>query len=393
MRPTSQIEEHRLELLTKKSVSLTLIEPTKNGLNKSIMDATGVVRSYLKSNNVHDYAVQSQGINNKVVLNGLIYSDFSVFQSKVSLYRPKTKKGDPRIWFSGLTKFSVANDILAVIYFDNIIHVVNLTQLPIEKLLDSNVINPLAELIQEISFVENIISNELLTLLKQVANKGAIPSLVEADTSVGRTLEAALGIPINSSKKPDYKGIELKSFRKSTKNRKNLFAQVPGWSISKFKSSSEILDAFGYWREGNYKLYCTVSANKHNSQGLLLKIDSDISHLIETSNDTSIGDFVVWTLQKLHNRLLEKHAETFWVSAESIQVNGCEHFKYTDVEHTKKPIIAQFDLLLEQGLITVDHLIKMNSKGKVVEKGPLFKIKPSSLNLLFPPSEKYTLIN
>jgi len=140
-------------------------------------------------------------------------------------------------------------------------------------------------------------------------------------------------------------------------------------------------------------LYCTVSANKHNSQGLLLKIDSDISHLIETSNDTSIGDFVVWTLQKLHNRLLEKHAETFWVSAESIQVNGCEHFIYTDVEHTKKPIIAQFDLLLEQGLITVDHLIKMNSKGKVVEKGPLFKIKPSSLNLLFPPSEKYTLIN
>ena len=140
-------------------------------------------------------------------------------------------------------------------------------------------------------------------------------------------------------------------------------------------------------------LYCTVSVNKHNSQGLSLKIDSDISYLIETSNDNSIGDFVVWTLEKLHNRLLDKHAETFWVSAESILINGREHFLYTDVEHTKKPIIAQFDLLLEQGLITVDHLIKRNSKGKVVEKGPLFKIKPSSLNLLFPPSEKYTLIN
>ena len=120
-------------------------------------------------------------------------------------------------------------------------------------------------------------------------------------------------------------------------------------------------------------LYCTVSVNKHNSQGLSLKIDSDISYLIETSNDNSIGDFVVWTLEKLHNRLLDKHAETFWVSAESILINGREHFLYTDVEHTKKPIIAQFDLLLE--------------------KGPLFKIKPSSLNLLFPPSEKYTLIN
>jgi hypothetical protein len=47
---------------------------------------------------------------------------------------------------------------------------------------------------------------------------------------------------------------------------------------------------------------------------------------------------------------------------------------------------------LEQGIITLDHLIKRNSKGIVVEKGPLFKIKPNSLNLLFPPSNIYDLL-
>ena len=62
------------------------------------------------------------------------------------------------------------------------------------------------------------------------------------------------------------------------------------------------------------------------------------------------------------------------------------------VEHTKKPISSQFDILVDQGIITLDHLIKRNSAGKVVEKGPLFKINPKGLNLLFPPSERYMLV-
>ena len=391
MRLLTESEEGKLKVLTENSVSLTLIEPTENGLKKSIMDATGIVRNYLKENGVHDYNLQGQGPESKIILEALIYSDFTTYKSKVSLYRPKTKKGDPRIWFSGLTKFSNANDILALVCFDDKIHIINLTQLAVEDLINSSLINPLKDLIQEINFTENLISNELLGMLRKIAQRGAIPSMLEADTSVGRTLETVLGILINSSKQPDYKGIELKSFRTNKGNRKNLFAQVPNWKLSKFKSSAEILDNFGYWREEDFKLYCTVSALKPNPQGLSLKVDADIQHLIEKSEQKEIGDFVVWTLEKLHNRLLEKHKETFWVSAESIRIDGKEHFLYKEVEHTKKPIVSQFDLLLEQGIITVDHLIKRNSKGKVVEKGPLFKIKPNSLNLLFPPSEKYSL--
>ncbi len=73
-------------------------------------------------------------------------------------------------------------------------------------------------------------------------------------------------------------------------------------------------------------------------------------------------------------------------------INDKEHFQYTKVEHTKQPIISQFDILLEQGVITLDHLIKRNSKQKVVEKGPLFKIKPNGLDMLFPPCKHYDLI-
>jgi len=392
MRALTNLEQQKIKLLTKNQISLALIEPTKTGLDKSIMDATGSVRSFLKGNNIHDYESQGQGPNNKVVISSLIYTEFKTVNSKASLYRPATKKGDPRIWFSGLTKIANPNDIITIIFFDNSFHIFNLTQLNIEELINSAVLNPLKELIAEISHIENEIAFELLAMLKKVARAGPIPSMVAADTSVGRTLETALGIEINSSKKPDYKGIELKSFRSSRTNRKNLFAQVPDWSLSKFKSSAEILNSFGYERDEDFKLYCTVSAITRNSQGLNLRLDSDIKQIIENSDKPEIGDFVVWTLDKLHSRLKEKHKETFWVEAESTNIGGQEHFQYTLVEHTKKPITSQFDLLIDQGIITLDHLIKRNSKGRVVEKGPLFKIKPKGIELLFPPSDNYSLI-
>ncbi|KIX22444.1 hypothetical protein SY27_00915 [Flavobacterium sp. 316] len=392
MRVLTPTEQSKIKLLTKNQVSLALIEPTETGLKKSIMDATGSVRSFLKENNIHDYDIQGQGPENKVQIDTKIYEDFRIINSTASLYRPQTKKGDPRIWFSGLTKIANPNDIVALIFYSGAFHIFNLTQLNVESLLNSNLINPLKELVSEINGKANEIAFELLTMLRKVANSGLIPSMVAADTSVGRTLETILGIDINSSKQPDYKGIELKSFRSSRTNRKNLFAQVPDWSLSKFKSSAEILDAFGYYREDDFKLYCTVSAITRNSQGLSLKLDSDIKQLIENSNKPEIGDFVVWTLDTLHSRLKEKHRETFWVEADSTYIDGREYFQYSFVEHTKKPITSQFDILVDQGIITLDHLIKRNSKGKVVEKGPLFKIKPKGLDLLFPPSEKYNLI-
>jgi hypothetical protein len=392
MRVITDLEQSKIKILTKNQVSLSLIEPTETGLKKSIMDATGSVRNFLKENNIHDYDIQGQGPENKVQIDAIIYQDFQVIQSIASLYRPQTKKGDPRIWFSGLTKIANPNDLIAMIFYSGSFHILNLTQLNLEALLNSNLINPVKELISEISGKANEVAYELLAMLRKVASSGPIPSMVAADTSVGRTLETALGIDINSSKQPDYKGIELKSFRSSRTNRKNLFAQVPEWSLSKFKSSAEILDAFGYHREEDFKLYCTVSAITRNSQGLALRLDSDIKQLVENSDKPEIGDFVVWTLSTLHNRLIEKHKETFWVEATSTYIDGLEHFQYSIVEHTKKPITSQFDILVDQGIITLDHLIKRNSNGKVVEKGPIFKIKQIGLDLLFPPSEKYNLI-
>jgi len=395
MRQLTNLELDRIKVLTEKSIELCLIEPTKTALEKHIMDATGSVRAYLKNKSIHDYEFQRQGASeNGIQIETNLVSEKGILKSSTSLYRPKAKGkgGDPRIWISKLPVFANANDILAIIAFDYQLYVLNITQLELNKLVESSTPNPLQDLINEINQISNQVAEELLIMLSKIAAKGPVPAILQADTAIGRTLETLLGIDINSSKKPDYKGIELKSYRDKRGNRKNLFAQVPDWNLSKFKSSAEILNAFGYNRGEDFKLYCTVSTLVRNSQGLKLKMDTKMVQLIENSDKSSIGDFVVWGLETLHKRLLEKHNETFWIAADSVTIGGKEYFQYKKVEHTRKPIVSQFDILVEQGIITLDHLIKRKPSVSVVEKGPIFKLKPNALDLLFPPSKIYALI-
>lgn len=143
--------------------------------------------------------------------------------------------------------------------------VINLTKIAIETVFETHPRGPFCSIINSIGAEATNVTQELLAKLRAIASKGFVRSVMEqrADTAIGRTLETALGIEINSRREPDYKGIELKSYRralrKSRENRKTLFAKVANWSISKFKSSREILDEFGYSRDDDFKLYCTIS--------------------------------------------------------------------------------------------------------------------------------------
>ena len=382
------VEQNKIQL-AKLGVEYSVFEPTLTGFKKSILDATQPVRTHFELEKFHYYFSQGQGPENKVVKNAYLLTSKNTINSKASLYRPNTKKGDPRMWFRKLSEIAIAGDQVAIVIFNDEPYLINISRNIISEELTIDK-SPIRALLKAYVDADSTIADELLNKLKKLAVK-PFKALRTGDTAIGFTLETLLDIEANSSKLPDYKGIELKAGR-GGKNRSNLFAQVAKWDISPCKKSAEILDNYGYQRDDDFKLYCTVSAITRNSQGLNVRIDSEIKQLIENSDKPEVGDFVVWTLDKLHNRLKSKHKETFWVEAESIRIDGREHFQYKLVEHTKKPITSQFDLLIEQGIITLDHLIKRNSKGKVVEKGPLFKIKPKGIELLFPPSESYNLM-
>ncbi|UWP91555.1 hypothetical protein K3X13_10840 [Aliiroseovarius crassostreae] len=387
-------------VLTFLSIDATIIQPTKTGLGKAILDATASVRNYLRRHNLHDYATQGTGAReNGVELESLLISSTSETRSRTSLYRPKAKGkgGDPRIWFSGLPDFAQPDDLIAMVAHRDQLACFNITRDDLDAARTSMAESPLSEWLERLSGAATDVSDELLERLRHLAARGPLRSVMpdRADTAIGRTLETALGIEINSRKEPDYKGIELKAFRgaasKSRENRKTLFAKVANWSESKFKSSREILEAFGYQRDEAFKLYCTVSAKTTNSQGLTFELDERSGKLNERSDQSQIGVFATWLLEDLHTALAEKHNETFWVNAKAQMINGHEYFELKSVRYTRKPILSQFEFLLAQGEITMDHLIKRNARGRVSEKGPLFKINSSSLPLLFPPSVTYDL--
>jgi len=379
---------------TNRGIDAACLVPTDTGLGKSIMDATSPIRDLMKRTGLHDYSEQLQGQDHKLQVPAHFIARDRVIHTKASLYRPESKQGDPRIWFNGLKKYAEPWNLLVVIVHGGEIYVVNASQADVLDSIDI-VGAPLAEIVARVVTTSTEVATDLLSKLKLVSAQGYIPTVTSGDTGVGMTLEAQIGIKPNASKSPDYNGIELKASRKrsgSSKNRVNLFAQVPDWSISRLKSSREILDAYGYNRDGEFRLYCTLDSKGPNSQGLFLSVDYDRDVLNELHGSTAnVVDVVKWRIGLLRDRLFEKHPETFWVSADVRGAGSSEEFHYVKAMHTRGPNLGALALLLDDGRVTLDHLIKRDQNGQVRENGPLFKIHPDELTHIFPPPQEYDL--
>ena len=405
MRPFTPFEKRNMEYLVNKDVKFTQVQITATGLKKSILDATTPMRTYFKENKVHDYALQNKGQDNKVIIKTYILTEYKEIETQTSLYRPETKDGDPRLWIYRLKETTEADDIHAIIApTPTSLFVINLTKVDIVKCCESSLVNPIQDLISVFYHSSNLISNELLAILRSYENQW-IDTDLRADTAIGRQVEALLGIDMNASKLPDYKGIELKSFRSQRPSiKKNLFCKVPDWDLSHLKSGAEIVDKYGYMSGGIKSYRNTLYCKAPNSQNLRLNMNYP-DDLLEIEEDKIIGenqfkkiaDVAVWRLQTLHECLLTKHHETFWIEVDTrIGDQGQEQFMFNKIEHTRNPIVSQFDILLEQSMITVDLLLgrpKVDLETGKPKKGGdavSFKIKKSAAGLLFPDSTIYT---
>lgn len=238
-------------------------------------------------------------------------------------------------------------------------------------------------------------SKKLLKELSEIARRGPIESRGKGAPGVGLTLLHHLGIEYESSKKPQKYGIVVSARRgNKTKdpNRVNLFSAVPDWDISNLKSSFEILNKVGYEREGVRRLNCTVDSKQPNPQGLQLKVNRDQSLLEEWFYQRGEPQNIVsWRLNRLQEKLALSHPETIWVTAQTSRKNDVEHFHYRFATVTAAARIAVFPELLSEGTITMDHLIT-NINGRALEKGPLFKIRPKNIPLLFPENSLFDLM-
>ena len=401
----NKFEERNMHFLTNMQIEHTTMTITKTGYGKGIMDAVASLRLYLQENDIHDFQQQEQGNDHKKLVETYILTEDQKYKTQTSLYRPKTKKGDPRIWIYGLKDYIKPNDRFVVIAKDKKLYIINISRIDIDEASVSTY-STFCELINELVGNIRIVSEELLFKLRQFHDQW-IPSDIVADTAIGRKVEALLGIPMNSSKKPDYKGIELKSFRDERPNdRKGLFTKVPDWAESTFKSPKEICAVYGYPETVKFRSYRhTHQYQKPNSRSLCLNIEKQEAILaIEEGfinvkgNYQSKKNVVRWKLADIQEALKEKHHDTFWIEVHPKIENGREWFKFVKVEYTRNPVMSQLNALIEQRQITVDMSLCRNvdpETGKRIKKSNGdtfgFKIKKKATPILFPDSTIYDL--
>ena len=386
-----------LKRFKSKNVEVCFLVPSETGMTKSIMDATRHVREFFRDKEVHDYDLQRSGEEAKVSIETLLLSGQQVIETKTSLYRPKTKKGDPRIWIYKLKDHAKSGDLLAISVKDSKLVVVNCSQSDLSSLLNEEGEFSLYFKVDKKELTES--ATELFSMLNEISNRGFITTLRAGDTGVGYTLETLLNIPANSSRAPDYKGIEIKSGRKrSTKRgRTTIFSQVPNWNLSRVKEKSKgLLYLRGRYNEkkGRLQLFHELSTLKTNSYDMMLEIDreNNLLHQVYVDGELVTRD-VTWEFSLLEERLREKHRETFWVYADSRGKSGDkdEQFHYKALKHTGSVDISAFRVLIESGQITLDYTIKEVKKGVAKDQGYLFKIHSKNLNLLFNRVEEYQL--
>jgi hypothetical protein len=319
-----------IHLLARHGVEAGYLVPTETGLAKSILDAHGQLRAYLKGRGFHDFDAQQKGADAKQVKQAWHVGPTALEGTKASLYRPETKHGDPRLWISGLPANATAGNLLVLIAHADELYVANASKLGVLESLDDPG-SPLGELVRKIASVESAPALELLGKLKQIASMGYVRSLRAGPTGVGMTLETLLGIEANSSKAPDFKGIEIKASRRgvasAARNRLTLFSRAPEWSKSAAPDAVTLVKRFGYKRDGRSQLYCSLG-NTPNSLGLFLSIKASDLHAMH-GPIKSPERVVQWDMDRLRQALAAKHQQTFWVKATCRRAgDGIEEFQY-----------------------------------------------------------------
>lgn len=368
------------------SVEAGYFVPTATGLAKSIIDAHESLRRFLRLKGIHDFDSQVQGTSHKVIREIDVVLTDHLDVRQISLYRPKSKSGDPRLWVRGLGGIAKPGNLLAL--FVSAAGRFTLVNCSDHAVWSSRLVSgsPLNSALSAATISGP--AKELLERLRDISSQGFIPSLRDGPTGIGFTLETHLGIAANSRRAPDFKGIEIKAGRSrgsgGSATRTTLFSKAPEWKLSALGNGNAVLARYGYpnAESGRLQLYCTL-ASSPNSLGLYLQVAESVP-LVEMRGPTGIVD-LIWPLGDLEKALAYKHRETFWVSAHQRRSSsGAEEFLFEKVTHTRQPLVTNLGPLISAGTIEMDLTLSRKPSGAARDHGYLFKIWRRDLESLFP---------
>lgn len=397
MRPFTALEERNMEFLVNKNVKFTQLQITGTGNTKKCPDATLPMRMFFNEQGIYDYEIYTKenwGDASKEFRTTHILTATEDFQTTTSFYRANTR-GDRRYNISGLTKYTGNDDIHVIFNIEREIFVIDITRIDIESVYNAGS-NPIREYIDSINNASDEIPMELLGKLRRLSGQWH-PTVCSGDTAVGRTVEFLLGLGYNPRAVPDYRGIELKSERARSRNGKNtMFGCFPDWDISRMTRDDLIRDYGHEYHDGIRRVFSTVATCHPNSDLFFLNINERTQRLEMLRNEEPVRDIVMWRMQKIHDALLNKHKQTFWIDVDSRMSDGQEYMMLKQVEYTRSPNVGQFDTLLAQNIINIDISVgraKLNpNTGRMSGADNWnFRIGRRHRNLLFPQAAMYNL--
>lgn len=392
-------------ILAQRVTCYSLLFVTNTGLKKATFDATESVRLMFNKTGFHKYEAQGRG-RAEHGRNGraLFLTEEGETERPVSLFKPKAKprqSGDPRFWPYGAGNFASGGEVFALFVNCEKLCIINISREKLNELINIPAFGFIDKFLKECEEESLSLANELVQKLRSFASRGPLSS-PSNDEGVGFAVEEALGLARNHRGIPDYKGkIEIKAGR--GRSDTSMLSVKPDWDLAKNLNSvkspvdryctspKEFLHRYGYWRDNDWKIYCDVNTQRYNKQHLKLHLNVDDGLLIEKSHRKPCN-VVVWKIDELHKRLEEKHPETMFIKARSVNISTkVKHFFLETAVYCRTPSFSKFDQLLADGTIKVCHRVESGKDHGIAFRIPALKVsqlflaQPRIFDLTEPP--------
>lgn len=241
---------------------------------------------------------------------------------------------------------------------------------------------------------ETEIIEELVMKFTNISKLGWIKSHRQHNTGIGKTFEDLIEKVEDNLNDPDYKGIELKTHRKSSNSFTTLFTACPDGPNS--GENTRLREKYGEIDEesGLKTLHTSIFATRKTTYFNRTKFQMEIDYndkkiylLVFDMNDNLVEKTTFWTFDSLKKKLEKKLKVLAIVDSKSKKENETEYFKYDKITILKFKDFDKFLLAIKDGKIMLDIRIGVfksgKNYGKTHDHGTGFRIKELDIESLY----------
>lgn len=216
----------------------------------------------------------------------------------------------------------------------------------------------------------------LIAKLKRLRRHDLLPVQGAGSGRYGLTLERYLSIPQNSSRAPDFMGIELKT--KCGDTLQTLFSRTPTHYLA-CRDKNELVEKFGYYDKARKRqaLYTSFN-NRPDSLGFYLAPRQE--RIVVNKKRVAVLEY---DKAALDQALCSKHNETAYVSVAAGKLrNGASGCRFEQLLYCRAPSLVRFLRMARDGNVYLDFTLS-KTKGRVKDHGFLWRVSSDALSRLY----------